>query len=317
MNHYGIKGVANNWFKSYITERKQYTTIGDYHSTLQDIFYGVPQESVLGPLLLILYMNDLHQVIQHCSAFHYADDTNLLLINKALKKIISYVNHDLALIIDWLRANKISVNTNKTKVLIYKPKTKKIYKNLNFRISGQKIEISDSIKYLGLHVQDTLEWDIHLNVIIKKLQRAIGLLSKIRHYVPKWLLRTIYFSLFNSHLIYGCEIWGQRETQLFRNVQELQDKAIRIINFKLDDFDINSLYHENKILKITDFIALKNTLFVKDSLQGNAPTSLQHNFRLSREMHHHGTRNARNKPCRYTAGQNTNIWSLFHKISLR
>ena len=148
-------------------------------------------------------MNDLHQVIQHCSAFHYADDTNLLLINKSLKKIISYVNHDLALMTDWLRGTKISLNTSKTKVLIYKPKTKKIYKNLNFRISGQKIEISDSIKYLGLHLQDTLEWDIHLNVIIKKLQRAIGLLSKIRHYVPKWLLRTIYFSLFNSHLIYG------------------------------------------------------------------------------------------------------------------
>ena len=79
------------------------------------------------------------------------------------------MNHDLVLITDWLRANKISLNTSKTKVLIYKPKTKKIYKNLNFRISGQKIEISDSIKYLGLHLQDTLEWDIHLNAIIKKL----------------------------------------------------------------------------------------------------------------------------------------------------
>ena len=172
------------------------------------------------------------------------------------------MNHDLALITDWLRANKISLNTSKTKVLIYKPKTKNIYKNLNFTISGQKIEISDSIKYLGLYLQDTLEWDIHLNAIIKKLQRAIGLLSKIRHYVPKWLLNTIYFSLFNSHLIYGCEIWGQRETQLFRNIQELQDKAIRIINFKLDDFDVNS--PKNKILKITDFLTLKNALFVKD-----------------------------------------------------
>ena len=79
-----------------------------------------------------------------------------------------------------------------------------------------------------------------------------------------------------------------------RNIQELQDKAIGIINFKLDDFDLNSLYHENKILKITDFIALKNALFAKDSLQRNAPTSLQNNFRLSREMHNHGTRNARN-----------------------
>ena len=76
------------------------------------------------------------------------------------------MNHDLALITDWLRANKISLNTSKAKVVIYKPKTKKIYTNLNFRISGQKIEISDSIRYLGLHLQDTLEWD-HENKILK------------------------------------------------------------------------------------------------------------------------------------------------------
>ena len=126
------------------------------------------------------------------------------------------------------------------------------------------------------------------------MQRAISLLSKIRHYVPQWLLCTIYFSLFNSHLIYGCEIWGQRETQLFRNIKKLQDKAIRIINFKSDDSDVNSFYHKNKILKINDFIELKNVLLVKDSLQGNTTASLQNNFRLTREMHNHGTRNARN-----------------------
>ena len=265
MKHYGIKGVENNWFKSYLTGRKQSTIIGDIHSSFQEILYGVPQGSVLGPLLFILYINDLHRVVKHCSVFHYADDTNLLLIDKSLKKIISRVNHDLSLITDWLKANKISLNTSKTKVLIYKPKNTNINKQLNFRISGQKIEVTDKIKYLGLHLQDSLEWDNHLKVIIKKLQRAIGLLSKIRHYVPKWLLRTIYFSLFNSHLIYGCEIWGQREARLFRNIQELQDKAIRIINFKPDEYDVNRLYYENKILKIKDFITLKNTLFVKDS----------------------------------------------------
>ena len=120
------------------------------------------------------------------------------------------MNHDLSLITDWLQASKISLNANKTKVLIYKPKNAIIYKKLNFRISGQKIEVTDSIKYLGIILQDNLIWDNHLTHIIKKIHRGIGILSKIRYYVPKWLLRTIYFSLFNSHLIYGCEIWGKK-----------------------------------------------------------------------------------------------------------
>ena len=294
MKHYGIKGTENNFFKSYLTGRKQSTIIGDINSSLQEILYGVPQGSVLGPLLFILYINDLHRVVKHCSIFHYADDTNLLLIDKSLKKIISRVNHDLSLITDWLKANKISLNTSKTKIMIYKPKNTKIYKQLNFRISGQKIEVTDNIKYLGLHLLDSLEWDNHLQVIIKKLQRAIGLLSKIRHYVPKWLLRTIYFSLFNSHLIYGCEVWGQRDVRLFRNIQELQDKAVRIINFKPDDYEVNSLYRENKILKIKDFITLKNALFVKNSLEENTPVSLQNMFSLARQIHNYGTRNAVN-----------------------
>ena len=146
MKHYSIKGTSNNWFRSFLTGRKQYTTVGNVNSTLQNIMYGVPQGSVLGPLLFILYINDLHKVTQHCSVFHHADDTNLLLINSSLKKI-RRVNHDLSLITDWLKASKISLNTNKTKVLIYKPKNAIIHKKLNFRISGRKIEVTDSIKY--------------------------------------------------------------------------------------------------------------------------------------------------------------------------
>ena len=92
--------------------------------------------------------------------------------------------------------------------------------------------------------------------------------------------------------MYGCEIWGQKSTLLFRKIQDFQDKAIRIINYKPDDVSVNELYRNDKILKITDFISLKNTLFVKDSLEGNIPTPLQDYFKLARNIHGHGTRSA-------------------------
>ena len=109
--------------------------------------------------------------------------------------------------------------------VIFKSRHKKITKYLNFCISGQKLQPSSQIKYLGVIRQDNLHWTMHLVNLKKKLSHSIGLLFKIRHYVPKHLFQTIYYSLFNSHLIYACEIWGQNQTsQLFKQLLS-QEKA--------------------------------------------------------------------------------------------
>ena len=109
----------------------------------------------------------------------------------------------LSLVVQWLRSNKISLNADKTEIIIFRFKRKQIVKYLNFRISGQKINISNKVKYLGIQMEQHLDWNVHIKNMIPKLNRAIGILSKIRHYVPKFLLKTIYYSLFNSHLIYA------------------------------------------------------------------------------------------------------------------
>ena len=135
---------------------------------------------------------------------HFADNTNLLYINKSMKKINKHINHDLSLIVQWLRANKISLNADKTELEIFSPKRKQITKHLNFRISGQKIEISNRVKYLGIQINQHLNWNEHIKNTIPKFTRAIGILSKIHHYVPKFLLKTIFYSIFNFHLICAC-----------------------------------------------------------------------------------------------------------------
>ena len=137
------------------------------------------------------------------------------------------------LVVQWIRANKLSLNTSKTELVIFKLKNKIITKHLNFCISDQKIKPSSQVKYLGIVLQGGLHWNSHLTKLRKQLSRSIGLLSKIRYYVPKHLLRTIYHSIFNSHLIYACEIWGQNQTNYyFKKLLGLQEKALRIIDFK-------------------------------------------------------------------------------------
>ena len=114
LNHYGICGVLNDWFKSYLSNRSQYVSINGNDSGLAAINCGVPQGLVLGPLLFLLYIKDLNQAIQLCKVHHFADDTNLLCLGNSIKKMNKLVNADLKRLVNWLNANKISFNLKKT-----------------------------------------------------------------------------------------------------------------------------------------------------------------------------------------------------------
>ena len=118
-NHYGIRGKANDWFKSYLRTRKQYVSIRGFESKTENMEFGVPQGSVLGPLLFLIYINDLHVAIKYSLVHHFADDTNLLLKNKSLKQLQKHINIDLKFLCNWLKANKISLNTSKTELILF------------------------------------------------------------------------------------------------------------------------------------------------------------------------------------------------------
>ena len=170
-------------------------------------------KTVLGPLMFPIYINDLNKAIKYCDVHHFAHDTNLLLSDKLLKKINKHINHDMKLLNIWLRANKI-LNASKTEIiyiiLIKIPSQSNITKHLNFRISSQYIRRISQVKYLGLiSLNEFLSWSTYYTSLKKKLNGAIGLLSKVKHFTPQNLLKTLYYSLFNSHLIYGCQVWGQ------------------------------------------------------------------------------------------------------------
>ena len=239
LNYYGIRGIALDWFKSYLSNRMQMVYINEVYSNINPISFGVPQGSILGPLLFLIYVNDLNCCIRYSNTYHFADDTNLQLISNSLNKLNRYMNHDLSNLVQWLRANKISLNAKKTVLILFKtPKTKfckqnkkNLPKYLNFRISGQKLSPAKEIKYLGVTLDENLSFKSHVSELSIKLSRANGMLAKVRHYVNFETLINIYHAIFGSHLRYACQIWGQANTTSLTKISSLQNKAMRLIHF--------------------------------------------------------------------------------------
>ena len=276
LHHYGIRGTSNNWFKSYLSERTQFVSIQGFSSDTEKVKHGVPQGSVLGPLLFLLYINDLHKSIAFSKVYHFADDTNLLNINSSPKAIQKQVNIDLKLLYKWLLANKISLNCAKTEIIFFHKPSQNIDYSFNIKMNGLKLYPSEYIKYLGIYLDATLSGEHHCNILSSKLKRANGMLSKVRHYVPKDELKSIYYAIFSSHMTYGCQVWGQKSNSTHvKQVSALQDKALRIINFKPFRSSRNPIYKENKILKLEDFVKTQNCLMIHDYLHDTLPACFE------------------------------------------
>ena len=284
LEHYGIRNQANNWFASYLRDRSQYVSILGFDSDTKVIPHGVPQGSVLGPLLFLIYINDLHFSIKNSKVFHFADDTNLLNIGNSPKKMQKLINADLKVLYNWLLANKISLNSDKTEIIFFhKPGERK--PNISIKMNGHKIFPSSAIRYLGVYLDETLNWSFHCGVLSKKLKRANGMLCKARHYIPLEDLKTLYFAIFSSHLTYGSQVWGQITTSFNNKIFKLQNRAIRIISFADFRAESSPLFSKLKILKLRDHITKQNCLFVHDSLNNISPKCFCAYFQHVRNIH--------------------------------
>ena len=154
LNYYGIRRIANNRFSSFLQNRTQFVSINGFDSNVNAISCGVSQGSILGPLLFLIYINDLHFAIKHCNVHHFAD-TNLLNFNNSIKKINKQVGHDLKYLSYWFNTNKICYNVCKTKVVLFKSITKQTEATLKLKLNGKRLYTTNSVKYIGSKIDET------------------------------------------------------------------------------------------------------------------------------------------------------------------
>ena len=177
LNNYGIKGNAYDLLKSYLTNRYQYVRTNNNSSTLKQIKYGVPQGSILGPLLYILYVNDFSNAI-NCNSKLYADDICLIIKEKSIDFIRLSINEELVKVNRWMNANQLTINLKKLTILLIQPTLKNIPLNFEIRFKNQNISLCEYVNYLGINLDQYLNFKPHISILAKKMAKSVGMLWK-------------------------------------------------------------------------------------------------------------------------------------------
>lgn len=282
LTRYGIGEEAHDLLKSYLTERTHRLRYNDTVSGDCEVKCGVPQGSVLGPLLFLIYMNDIPWACNEANILLFADDTALLYKAPTLTELQNKVDRSFPKICQWLKANRLTLSVPKTLYQVYPASTSD---DLEILVENSPLKRSSSVKYLGVIIDDQLKFKYHINSIVATCNRILGILHRAKFFLNKDLLLLLYNALILPHLTYCSVIWGSNFKTNLIPLVTMQKRAIRLITNSNYLAHTSSLFRELRLLKLHDIVAHQILLVLHDFLYDRLPLSLSSKLSLHEPSH--------------------------------
>ena len=300
LQHVGIEDLELAWFRDYLTSRTQVVNFNGHTSDACSMSYGVPQGSILGPLLFIIYINDLPSHLTNAKVTLYADDTALLFPQKSIKDIERVLSDELAIAQAWLAQNKLTLNLQKTKCMILSSKQRTPKTPLNIITNDMygnptRVEEVDSFKYLGVWIDKNLSWSSHIDHISKKISQRLGVLSRCRKVITQDTALLLYNALVLPLFDYADVVWKTcNKTDLVR-LERLQKRGARIIlQSGIRERSTVDLFKELNWLPLSVRLDLHTCILMYKCTHGLTPQYLTDFFTYTSKIHNYNTRQANN-----------------------
>jgi len=297
LEHYGFRGIVLDWYKNYLSNRKQYVSYNSYDSDLRDIICGVPQGSILGPLLFILYMNDITNSSDVLDFVLFADDTTMDYSHENIASQISLINEELKKVNNWFKANKLSVNASKTNCMVLGTPhmtSVKVQQDLGIKLDGTLLERVKHAKFLGVLIDECLTWKNHINCLSKTLSKNIGVMNRLKHSIPDRILHTLYCTLVLPYLNYGILIWGNTCKTYLDKLIKLQKWAIRTVSNSHYRSHSRPLFVKYNVLTVDDMYLLELGVFMFRFFKNELPAVFNDYFTKRNDIHNYQTRHTNN-----------------------